>query len=221
MSSIAPPRPHRGIVAAVRLIIAVVAYTGFAHAVLPGGLGPLDLAYWSQVSTLAVGLVATAGAVLAVLDRDRTVWLASARGASTSWTLVTLVVFAFLLGADYSSPASALEHLAVPLLATAEWLWLGARARLRWYWPMLWLAVPLLYLPGYIAASAAVGPLYSFLRPGEPDFGFWIGVLLAGFLGLGYLAWLRAAVARRGVGRDSVGRDTGVPAVSTPLDDRI
>lgn len=189
----APPL-QRGIVAAVRVVIAVVAFTGFGHATLPGGISPLDLAYWSQISALAVGLVASAGAVLAVADRDRTVWLASLRGASTSWTLVTLVVFAFLLGGDYSSPASALEHLAVPLLATAEWLCLGPRARLRWWWPWAWLVVPLAYLPVYIAASATTGPLYSFLRPGEPDFGFWILVLLVGFLGLGHLVWLRAAL---------------------------
>lgn len=179
----------------VRVVIAVVAFTGFGHAVAPGGLTPLDLSYWSQVSTLAVGLAATAGAILALLRRDRSVVLGSLRGASTSWTLVTLVVFAFLLGADYSSPASALEHLAVPLLATAEWLWLGAGARLRWYWPWLWLLVPLAYLPVYIAASASVGPLYGFLRPGEPGFGGWIGLLLLGFLGLGHLVWIRAALA--------------------------
>lgn len=187
---------------AVRVLIAVVAFTGFGHAVAPAGLSWLDLAFWSQLSALAVGLVAAAGAVLALLRRDRSVWLDSLRGASTCWTLVTLVVFAFLLGADYSTPASALEHLVVPVLATVEWVWIGARVRLRWYWPWAWLLVPLLYLPVYVVASATAGPLYGFLRPGEPGFGSWIVVLLVGFLGLGHLVWLRAALPAARGGRE-------------------
>ena|GEM_PF-3872924 len=179
----------------LRGLTAVAGFVGVGYATLPNGLTVLDFAYWSQISALLVALAATAGFVLAATHRDggaMPLWLATLRGATTSWTLVTLVIFATLLSGDYSSPASALEHLVVPLLGAAEWLWIGPRRRLGWYWPPIWVIVPLLYLPVYVAASAVAGPLYGFFDPGKPSFATWFLALLGLFFGLGLLVWLRA-----------------------------
>lgn len=184
-------------VLAVRVLIVAAAFTGFGHAVLPGGVRWLDLAYWSQISSLLVGAVAVAGIVVTIVERDgraMPAWLAQLRGATTGWALVTLVIFWLLLGGDYSSPASALEHLVTPLLAAAEWIWLGARRRLAWFSPLLWVGVPLLYLPVYLAGSAVSGPLYPFFRPGEDGFGTWFVILLLVFAAMGQVVWLRSLV---------------------------
>lgn len=196
-----PVSPPLAPVLAVRAALAIAGFTGVGYATLPNGLTPLDFAFWSQISALLVAVTAVAGIVVAAQARDggaMPLWLASLRGATTSWTLVTLVIFALLLGADYSSPASALEHLVVPLLGTAEWLWVGPRRRLAWYWPLVWLVVPLLYLPVYVAASAVDGALYEFFDPARPTFGTWFVALLALFLGLGLLVRLRALPYGRG-----------------------
>lgn len=187
-------------VIAYRLVLAIAAFTGVGYAVAPNGLDALDFAFWSQLSALAVGLVAVAGIVVELRPSTGSAgggrWLVWLRGASTSWTLVTLAVFALLLGADYSSPASALEHLVVPVLAVIEWAWLGSRGRLPWFAPLLWLVVPLLYLPVYVVASASAGPLYPFLRPGEPGFGTWVAILMVVFTASGYVVWLRSLLGR-------------------------
>lgn len=168
-------------------MLAVLAGIGWAAAMVDAGhFHGGDWVYFSQLSDLAVGLVATASVVSG--GRGERL-LTVLRGAVTSYTLVTLIIYATLLGGDYAGVASSLEHLTVPILALAGWLVFG-RLRPRWFWPLLWLVPPVVYLPVYIQASTQRGaPLYDFFDPAAPDFGVWVAILLAVFLAVQWVVW--------------------------------
>ncbi|MEJ7648942.1 MAG: Pr6Pr family membrane protein [Nakamurella sp.] len=87
--------------------------------------------------------------------------------------------------------SSKLEHLVVPVLAAIDWIFVGRNStRLQWWWPLVWLVGPVVYLSFCTAATHQRGrPLYPFLDPDSGD--FWVvavGVLV-GFALLGYLLW--------------------------------
>lgn len=192
------------------LLIAAVAVVGLLAALTGDFDTPpswAGLEYFSQLGTLAVALTAL-GAAAAPL------WRPLSRGgppvlraATASWTFVTLLVFATLLGANYSSLGSKLEHLAVPLLALLDVVLVGRLVRrvdrpqqpLQWWWPLVWLAGPLLYLPLYIAACIRRGrPLYPFLDPETSSFVGAAAGLLVGFLVSGALVWGAVRLRERG-----------------------
>ena len=191
-------RDHAGplvLISTWRLVLAATALTGFAAALtgdFERGFIPFNLNYFSQLGALAVGLTALGG-LLSPLWNDGRIEGARGflRGASTTWSVLIMIVFATLLHGSYSSLSSKLEHLVVPVLAAIDWIVVGRNSsRLQWWWPLVWLAGPVVYLPFYIAATHQRGrPLYGFLDPDSGD--FWIvaaGVLL-GFAVLGYLLW--------------------------------
>ncbi len=144
--------------------------------------------YFSQFSTLLVALTATGSLLVPLwsggrLERGRGVL----RGATTTYATITLVVFATLLHGSYRNLDSQLLHIAVPVLALVDWIFVGRnQERIRWYVPLLWLAVPLLYLPFYVHRSNETRPLYGFLDPQRDDFSTWVVVLLAAFLLTGW-----------------------------------
>lgn len=197
-------RARPGPLAAVtvwRLILAAVAWWGLYLGLTRGDQWRVvNLHYWSQFSTLTVALAAT-GSLLSPL------WFRGAlegrrgflRGAAVTYTTITLILFPLLLSGTYRNLDGQLMHLAVPILAIADWLVVGRnQGRVAWFVPLLWLVVPLGYLPFYIARSNEVGALYKFLDPSEPGFVRWVVVLLVAFLIAGYLVWgvgrLRAAL---------------------------
>lgn len=178
-----------------RLLLAGTALTGFTAALtdkFARPVRPFDLSYFSQLGALAVGLTALGGLLSPLWNRGRAEGTRGfVRGAATSWSIVVMVVFGTLLNGGYSSLGSKLEHLAVPILALLDWVFVGGNStRLQWWWPMAWLAGPLLYLPLYVGASHRRGsPLYGFLDPDAGD--FWpvaIGMLI-GFAVVGYVVW--------------------------------
>lgn len=176
-----------------RLLLAAAAWFGFwsamtgdfEHAVVWG-----NLQFFSQIATLCVALAATGGALYPLWHRGAIEGRAGVlRGGATTYSVVVLVIFATLLGGDYSSDGSRWEHLIVPIMALLDWLVVGRnQGRVAWWVPLAWLVVPLAYLPVYISASKD-GPLYGFLDPGASDFGVWVAVLVAAFLAGGYLIW--------------------------------
>lgn len=174
-----------------------------------------DQAYFSQTSTLIAGLVAAAGLVFYATGSTPG-WLRAVRGASTSFCLVTLIVFALLLGGDYSTLSSVMMHLLVPILALGDWLVVAPLRRLRVWWALAWTAFPLAYLPVYVRASLSRSEsLYPFFDPRRADFGQWFAILLVVFLVVQFGVW--------GLGRQSARvaerRSPAVEAVRQPPGD--
>ena len=175
-----------------RLILAGTAWTGFVLGMTRGDVWRWpNLAYWSQFSTLLVALTAS-GSLLVPLLTHRRVERPHGylRGAATTYTTLTLVVFPLLLSGTYDDLDGQLMHLVVPVLAIVDWIAVGRnQAGVRWFGPLLWLLVPLLYLPVYVVRSNASRPLYGFLDPARGDFTAWVATLLAAVLVIGYLYW--------------------------------
>lgn len=197
-----------------RLALAGAAWFGFLSAMTNDfeRLIWRNLNYFSQIGSLLVGITAV-GALLSPL------WNAGAiegrrgflRGASTTYALLILLVYPTLLREGYASNASKFEHLIVPIMALVDWIVVGRNSsRLRAWWPLGWLLIPLIYLPVYIGASHQRGrPLYGFLDPDAGDFWLWAVALLVGFLLIGYLV-LAVGRLRR------VGPGAPVPATDPP-----
>ena len=182
--------PAVALVTVWRLVLAGTAWAGFVLGMTRGDAWRWpNLAYWSQFSTLLVALTATGSLLVPLVTRKRGErphgYL---RGAATTYTTLTLVVFPLLLSGTYDDLDGQLMHLAVPVLAILDWLLVGRnQATVRWYAPLLWLIVPLLYLPVYVWRSNASRPLYGFLDPGRGNFVSWVLILLAAVLAIGEL----------------------------------
>ena len=194
---VAPPTsPARVVgVSLWRAFVAVLAWLGvwlgLGGASADSALYWLNLALFTQVCGLLVALTAT-GSLLwplwhgGALEGRRAYF----RGASAACSMLTLVVFATLLGADYGTLHSLLLHLLVPLLALVDWLFVGRNQTALPVWmPVAWMALPFAYLPIYIWASGLTGPLYGFLIPGDPTFVPIAAVLVVAFLVLFFAYW--------------------------------
>lgn len=179
-----------GWVLALRGALFVCAGIGwYAGMTFNGRFTMADQAYFSQTSTLIAGLVAAAGLVFHATGSTPG-WLRAVRGASTSFCLVTLIVFAVLLGGDFATVSSAMMHLVVPILALLDWLVVAPVRRLRVWWALAWTAFPLAYLPVYVWASLSrPEALYAFFDPRRPDFGQWFFILLAVFVLVQFGVW--------------------------------
>ena len=175
-----------------RLTIAAVALVGFCLAMLNGTRHWhwLGLYEWSQLTTLLARLVALTDVAAPAL-RPGEATMGIIRGAAGAYVMVTMIGYRFLIGGDYSLPASLLEHLAVPLLALVDWLFIGrAQTRVRWWWPLVWIVGPLAYLALYIqgAGRHGVSP-YSILIVGSADFWPTAVVLFSSFVPLFFVVW--------------------------------
>lgn len=175
-----------------RALVAVLAWTGVWLG-LEGVDGPFwpNLAFFTQVCGLLVALTATGSLLWPLWHRGQLEgrW-GTLRGAAAACSMLTLIVFATLLGADYSTTHSLLLHLVVPLLALADWLFVGRNQIALPFWiPFVWLVVPFAYLPIYIWGSAVMGPLYGFLVPGDASFVPTAAVLVVFFLLLFFGYW--------------------------------
>ncbi len=168
-----------------RMILAGTAWWGLGLGLLSGGLQ--DLRYFTNVSTLVAALVATASLLTPLVLRGalETRW-GVARGAATTYATITLLVYATMLGGDYSTTASLVTHLLVPVLTITDWLVVGRNQLLAWWWPLAWLSVPVLYLVGYVIGGET---LYGFLDPGSRDFLDYVLFLTVAFMVVGYLWW--------------------------------
>ena len=175
-----------------RLTIASAALVGFCLAMLDGTRRWhwLGLYEWSQLTTVFACLVALAGvAAPAICPREPV--LGILRGAACAYVLVTMIGYRFLPGGDYSLPASLLEHLVVPLLVLVDWLFVvKGQARMRWWWPVVWMVGPLGYLALYLQGAQQYGismsPLFTF---GSAT--FWLNIvwLFTAFPSLFFAVW--------------------------------
>lgn len=192
-------------VVAWRAVIAALAWWGLLAA-LHGDL--TQLKYFSQVTTLTVALTATVSVLtFAVSSPYWAKVLAWCRGASTTYAIVTAVIYQVLLSGNLSETSSLLEHAVVPTLAVIDWVVFGpgpasAAIRQRWWTALSWLVLPICYLGVYYNVRDRNGkPLYPFLDPAASSFWRWVGIMIAVFIVVGFIVWAvglaRAAQARR------------------------
>ena len=181
------PRRQPG-VALWRALIAVAGFWGM-FAGLAGDIA--NLRYFSVITSLLVGVVAAAGALVAIVGARRfqpaVDWC---RGATTAFGIVTALIFLTALSADYSQIDSLLMHAIVPGLVVADWLAFRPARQQRWSTPLGWLAVPISYLALYYNVRADDGgPLYPFIDPTAPSFWLWVGVMVVAFAIIGFAVW--------------------------------
>lgn len=194
-----PPTPLP--VIAWRAVIAALAWWGLLAA-LHGDI--TQLRYFSQVTTLTVALTATASVLtFSVTSADWARVLAWCRGASTTYAVVTAVIYQVLLSGDLAATSSLLEHAVVPALAVIDWVVFGPGVvRQRWWTALSWLILPICYLGVYYNVRDRNGkPLYPFLNPDASSFWRWVGIMIAVFIAVGFIVWavglVRSARVRR------------------------
>ena len=200
------PAIRRDPAASVKMPVAVVIWrtvlAGLAWWGLLAALGgdPGQLRYFSQVTTLTVALSATASVLTwGVTSPGWRGALAWCRGASTTYAIVTAVIYQVLLSGNLEAMSSLLEHAIVPALAVLDWVMFGPeRIRQAWWTPLSWLILPIGYLGVYYNVRDRDGkPLYPFLNPVAGNFWTWVGIMIAVFLAVGYLVWLVGRTRRR------------------------
>jgi hypothetical protein len=187
--------PSTRAAAGYRIVLAVLAWWGLLAAV---GGDLAQLKYFSQVTTLTVALTATAAVISGLVGAGppgRATALAWCRGASTTYAIVTAVIYRTLLSGDLSATASLLEHAVVPALAVIDWVVFGTGLRGRrqaWWLPLTWLIMPICYLGVYYNVRDRSGrPLYPFLDPAAGGrFWTWVAIMLAVFAVVGFVVWV-------------------------------
>jgi len=127
--------------------------------------------------------------------------MAWCRGASTTYAIVTAVIYQALLSGNLQATSSLLEHAVVPALAVIDWLVFGpaaGRARQSWWTPLSWLILPICYLGVYTEVRDRDGqPLYPFLDPDASSFWRWVGIMIAVFVVVGFVVWAAGVLRSR------------------------
>lgn len=138
-----------------RLFVAGCATLGIGYSA-----AALDL-WWEALGTLGAGAVTVVYFSLAWvgLARPSTSWAWVRGGLATTLFLATAA--RLFDGGSLVPPWSLLVHVVVPVLVGADYL-LVARTTGRWWWPLTWALLPLMYLVYYAGAGLLV---YDFLDP--------------------------------------------------------
>ena len=205
----APATRMPGYLIAWRVAIAGLAWWGLLAA-LHGDI--TQLRYFSQVTTLTVALTATASVLgFAVVSDGWQRALAWCRGASTTYAIVTAVIYQVLLSGNLEATSSLLEHAVVPALAVIDWLVFGpggdngTRVRQAWWTALSWLILPICYLGVYYNVRDRNGkPLYPFLDPAASSFWRWVGIMLAVFVVVGFAVWVFGVLRSRTRARSGI-----------------
>jgi hypothetical protein len=165
-----------------------------------------------------VALTATASVL--TFGVTSTTWartLAWCRGASTTYAIVTAVIYQVLLSGNLEATSSLLEHAVVPALAVIDWVVFGpapawAKVRQRWWTALSWLILPICYLGVYYNVRDRNGkPLYPFLNPDASSFWRWVGIMIVVFIVVGFVVWaigLARGRTRQRRGRQSIRQES-------------
>lgn len=187
-----------------RLVVAASALGGYALAVADFG-GTLEAL--SQLASLVAGGCYLLLAAMGVVRRDVAwPWLT---GALATTLALVWGTYLFVLGGGYSAGYSVLEHLVTPALVILDFVVVGpafsawaarqeARGgrpgRVRWWWAVTWLALPLGYLTWYVYGDLHV---YAFLDPYDPGYPGVVSAFLIGTLAAAVVLYVvRVAVQR-------------------------
>jgi len=163
----------------------------------PGDIAGLTLNFFSYFTILTNVLAALALTTPLIRPDSRLGrWSASegVRAAIALYITVVGLTYHLLLSQVWSPQglawlANGLLHYVMPVAVVLDWLLFTPRGRLRWIDPVKWLAFPLAYVGWTLVHGYASGwwP-YWFLDVPELGWtraGFWAGVMLALFLGVG------------------------------------
>jgi len=134
------------------------------------------------------------------------------KGMSLLSVLLTFVVFNLALRSHYDAAelppivraGDVLLHVVVPLAMLLEYLAFEAKGRMRAWHPLAWLAFPAAWL-GFTVVYMSLGGRYDYLLTGSPtkfpyfflDYetlglptvALWLAVIVAGYIGVGYLVY--------------------------------
>ncbi len=193
-----------------RVLIAAVAWFSALQIVMPDRFAD-QIRYFTTLSNFTAALVFS-GYLCSLIVRgpapERPAgWL---RGAVTFYLSMVFVVYATLLGGDYSSLESFLSHLVVPVIVFIDWVVVGLnQEQVVWWMPLAWLLPVFAYLAVYVhERNDAGGPLYGFLDDNSDFFWLQAGLLSIAFLTGGYAVW---SIGRlRGRARRRLNRGKGV-----------
>ncbi len=120
--------------------------------------------------------------------------------------MVTFFVYNILLAKDssvvdyFTSLNNMLMHVILPIMFVLNWVLFYEHGKMKWYWPLLCVIMPLIYVAFILIRAAMIGTStntilypYFFLNVAElgwAGFFAWIMVLLVVFVALGYLLYL-------------------------------
>ena len=163
-----------------------------------------NISYFTEISTIAVFLANFCSVIRVFVMKGSNRYRLEGnhgwfRGAATSMTILTGIVFAALLGAQYPDLSGKLVHIACPILMTLDWIFAGRnQARLRWFVPLTWLLILLPYLWLYVWNARYFGrPMYDFLNPDDAHWWMWAAIIIVAYLVVSYIILFIARVLRR------------------------
>ncbi|SFK14250.1 Pr6Pr family membrane protein [Cellulomonas sp. KH9] len=152
------------------------------------------LGYFTNLTSLATGVLLVATGALALTGRRVPAWLTVARAVATACLLVVALVSNVLApGAGGASPwVTAVLHVVFPCLVVLDWLVVADRPSLPWHRLWLVLPYPVLWLGVVLTRRRTDGWVpYGFLLPerGLGSLVLHVVGLLIGLLGAGALVW--------------------------------
>lgn len=119
--------------------------------------------------------------------------------------LVTFFVYNILLAGEktaleyFTSLSNMLLHVILPLMFLAHWILFYKHDSVKWYWPLLCVIMPIVYIIFILIRAAIIGPgtdalLYPYFflnidKLGWGGFFMWIGILFVVFVALGYIIY--------------------------------
>ncbi len=182
-----------------RLVLTLVSGAGLVLMFAPLNTFPRvmnQVLYFTTISTILVFLVALFGLLRPLLFltfparrklEGNLGWL---RGLSACASLLTGLVFGFIIAGDLSAPTSFIPHLVLPVMSVIDWILVGRnQSLLPWWVPLTWTLSLVPYLFVYAWDAVNDTPMYAFLNPARPSWWPWVAMLSAGFLVLAYALW--------------------------------
>jgi len=162
------------------------------------------ISYFTELSTVMMFLVSLGSVIRPFVTRGtyrhrlegNYGWF---RGVATSMTVLTGIVYATLLGADYPDLSGKIAHIVCPILMALDWFFTGRnQIRLRWFVPLTWamMLVPYFWLYSWNAHYFG-RPMYDFLDPTSGDWWLWVGVMVVVYMVLSYLLLYIGKALRR------------------------
>ncbi|MDO5092889.1 MAG: hypothetical protein Q4D79_05620 [Propionibacteriaceae bacterium] len=198
------PRPKSGATAfwgiiAWRLVLAVLAAIPL-FSLLEVASRPWELLnqllYFTLLTDIVILLVNGYGVIRPLLlfwaaphlrTEGRTAW---ARGLATTMGVFTAVIYATMLGGDYSG-VSVIPHLILPVAMVIDWLFIGrAQGNNGLSAPITWVLLLAPYVGIYYWDATVDRPMYSFLNPSKDDFWPLMGAMVGSYAVLAVVVWL-------------------------------
>lgn len=148
--------------------VSVLVYT-YRLNIAAGYANPLDyFGYFTNQTTLVMGIVLVATGTLIIADHDPPRWLTMLRAAATAYLIVVAVIYNGLVPGTGSAPrwVSVVLHIIVPGFVVLDWLLVSDRPPLLWRRLWILLPYPIVWLVVVLARGATDGWVpYGFLLP--------------------------------------------------------